>query len=437
MATRTKTQTARVTCRNAQQAALGPEGPGGSRGPEGLAESGGVVNQNDDPEQRRVRTDVGYSTPPGCNTNDLPNVGLYQNRNMSGDADRMSSESNDVASVTNNEDREQLIAEARRAVEVSRANTARVKHRLEILEGQASAAKKTDDTSQKEMRDKGKGPDPREWGATQLSNGEMDPDEQQVRFELAKAEENVHEPNRNKKAKAPMNPNSSESEGASDSDSDTKGMSKHQLKKEIKALKHLAKMKNDTHHVKRERRSATPMSNNMKELITKSTEGQSKPGKKLVRTSEQFKEHTYLGKAFRDISEEPDPDDSDDNESKLSSNDDDESSANNDPGTSDEESGMELMPKKKTESKKKGTKMRKTKTHDGYESERATQVKPTAPEKYDGTPDAVRFYQFINQSVRYLERGRVPQWDHIAEIANYLKGKAYKFFLTNVSMEME
>ncbi|KAG5330245.1 hypothetical protein C0989_009147, partial [Termitomyces sp. Mn162] len=275
----------------------------------------------------------------------------------------------------------------------------------------------------------------------------MDPDEQQVRFELAKAEENVHEPNRNKKAKAPMNPNSSESEGASDSDPDTKGMSKRQLKKEIKALKQLAKMKNDTHRVKRERQLATPMSNDMKELITKSTEGRSKPGKKLVRTSEQFEEHTYLGKAFRDISEEPDPDDSDDDKSKSSSNDDDESesssndddesSANDDPGTSDEESGMELMPKKKTESKKKGTKMRKTKTHDGYESERATQVKPTAPEKYDGTPDAVRFYQFVNQSVRYLERGRVPQWDHIAEIANYLKGKAYKFFLTNVSMEME
>ncbi|KAH0581692.1 hypothetical protein H2248_011380 [Termitomyces sp. 'cryptogamus'] len=287
------------------------------------------------------------------------------------------------------------------------------------------------------MRDKGKGPDPREWGATQLSDGEMDPDEQQVRFKLAKAEENVHEPNRNKKAKAPMNPNSSESEGASDSDPDTKGMSKRQLKKEIKALKQLAKMKNDTHRVKRERQLATPMSNDMKELITKSTEGRSKPGKKLVRTSEQFEEHTYLGKAFRDISEEPDPDDSNDDKSESSSNDDNESSTNNDPGTSDEESGMELMPKKKTESKKKGTKMRKTKTHDSYESERATRVKPTAPEKYDGTPDAVRFYQFVNQSVRYLERGRVPQWDHIAEIANYLKGKAYKFFLTNVSMEME
>ncbi|KAG6863033.1 hypothetical protein C0993_000451, partial [Termitomyces sp. T159_Od127] len=187
-----------------------------------------------------------------------------------------------------------------------------------------------------------------------------------------------------------MNPNSSESEGASDFDPDTKGMSKHQLKKEIKALRQLAKMKNDTHCVKRERRSATPMSNNMKELITKSTEGRSKPGKKLVRTSEQFEEHTYLRKAFRDISEEPDPDDSDDNESESSSDDDDESSANDDPGTSDEESGMELMPKKKTESKKKGTKMRKTKTHDGYE-----------------------------------------------KISNYLKGKAYKFFLTNVSMEME
>ncbi|KAG6873030.1 hypothetical protein C0993_001743, partial [Termitomyces sp. T159_Od127] len=64
--------------------------------------------------------------------------------------------------------------------QVSRANTARVERGLEILEGQASAAKKTDDTSQKEMRDKGKGPDPREWGATQLSDGEMDPDEQQV-----------------------------------------------------------------------------------------------------------------------------------------------------------------------------------------------------------------------------------------------------------------
>ncbi|KAG5332573.1 hypothetical protein C0989_006842, partial [Termitomyces sp. Mn162] len=151
MATRTKTQTARVTRSNAQQAALGPEGRDRD-GPEGLAESGGVVNQNDDPEQRRVRTDVGYGTPPGRNTNDLPNVGSYRNRNMSGDADGMSSESNDVASVTKyglspakwnnayetptqggrarsaslgasprygagNEDREQLIAEARRVVE--------------------------------------------------------------------------------------------------------------------------------------------------------------------------------------------------------------------------------------------------------------------------------------------------------------------------------
>ncbi|KAG6828291.1 hypothetical protein H0H93_014963, partial [Arthromyces matolae] len=66
-----------------------------------------------------------------------------------------------------------------------------------------------------------------------------------------------------------------------------------------------------------------------------------------------------------------------------------------------------------------------------------TRLKPTAPEKYDGSADTIKFYQFVNQGSRYLKRGKVPEWDQIPELSNFLKGKAYEFYLNEVSMEIE
>lgn len=61
--------------------------------------------------------------------------------------------------------------------------------------------------------------------------------------------------------------------------------------------------------------------------------------------------------------------------------------------------------------------------------------KPIPPEKYDGSPSIQKFFRFIKQTDEYLTDGRAPKEREVSIASKFLDGKAYDFYLLNVSLQ--
>ncbi|KAF9441432.1 hypothetical protein P691DRAFT_683937, partial [Macrolepiota fuliginosa MF-IS2] len=57
------------------------------------------------------------------------------------------------------------------------------------------------------------------------------------------------------------------------------------------------------------------------------------------------------------------------------------------------------------------------------------------PDKYDGSADAQTFFHFVQQSLDYLEDSRAPPNCEVLILSHFLTGKAYDFYVLEVSME--
>jgi hypothetical protein len=57
-------------------------------------------------------------------------------------------------------------------------------------------------------------------------------------------------------------------------------------------------------------------------------------------------------------------------------------------------------------------------------------LKPIPPEIYDGTPDPQIFHKFLTQVQNYMEDGRVPPEKQVYRLADFLKGRAYEYYLS-------
>jgi hypothetical protein len=60
-------------------------------------------------------------------------------------------------------------------------------------------------------------------------------------------------------------------------------------------------------------------------------------------------------------------------------------------------------------------------------------LKPIPPEPYDGTPDSRVFHKFVIQAKKYMADGRVPPKKQVYRLSDFLKGKAYEFYLMDVA----
>ena len=56
---------------------------------------------------------------------------------------------------------------------------------------------------------------------------------------------------------------------------------------------------------------------------------------------------------------------------------------------------------------------------------------------YDGMDDLFLFFQFITQSMAYIREGRIPTDVQINKISYFLKGKAYKFYSSEVTYNVD
>ncbi|KAH9481337.1 hypothetical protein JR316_0005859 [Psilocybe cubensis] len=62
---------------------------------------------------------------------------------------------------------------------------------------------------------------------------------------------------------------------------------------------------------------------------------------------------------------------------------------------------------------------------------------PTAPDKYHGDADFMKFYKYITQCDRFCKEAALPPQDQVVKCADYLAGKAYKFYSTMVSISVD
>ncbi|KAF4609772.1 hypothetical protein D9613_012054 [Agrocybe pediades] len=62
---------------------------------------------------------------------------------------------------------------------------------------------------------------------------------------------------------------------------------------------------------------------------------------------------------------------------------------------------------------------------------------PTAPDKYGGEPDIMKFLKYMTQCERFCEEAALPARDQVAKCADSLVGKAYKFYTTMVMISAE
>ncbi|KAG6876048.1 hypothetical protein C0992_001170 [Termitomyces sp. T32_za158] len=151
-----------------------------------------------------------------------------------------------------------------------------------------------------------------------------------------------------------------------------------------------------------------------------------KKSKGPFRASKRLGRDTYLTEAFCELRSKDSSDMGSESKGSLSPSSSESDNSNRSSSSTEESSEEERRRKRKDKSQKKKKELRGT----------YGQLKPTPPEKYDGNADAVKYYQFVTQSMAYLKKGRVPKSNQIQEVANFLKGKAYRFYLNEVSMEM-
>src|SRR5260221_4524157 len=65
------------------------------------------------------------------------------------------------------------------------------------------------------------------------------------------------------------------------------------------------------------------------------------------------------------------------------------------------------------------------------------QLSPTSPDKYHGDADVMKYHKYITQCEQFCREAQLPKQDQVVKCADYLAGKAYKFYSTVVSMELD
>ncbi|KAF7761657.1 hypothetical protein Agabi119p4_9649 [Agaricus bisporus var. burnettii] len=65
------------------------------------------------------------------------------------------------------------------------------------------------------------------------------------------------------------------------------------------------------------------------------------------------------------------------------------------------------------------------------------EIAPTKPAMFNGEANILKFHRYMSQCERYLDEGNVPKYDRVAKCSDFLEGKAYKYYSTEVSFNEE
>jgi len=71
--------------------------------------------------------------------------------------------------------------------------------------------------------------------------------------------------------------------------------------------------------------------------------------------------------------------------------------------------------------------------HKSRSKKSKTLIQPIPPVEYDGAADVHAYHRFVTEGMDYVTTGKVHKNRHAFVLSYYLKGKAYKFYMQNVS----
>ncbi|KAG5633532.1 hypothetical protein H0H81_007069, partial [Sphagnurus paluster] len=317
-------------------------------------------------------------------------------------------------------------------------------------------------------RDKGKGIDPRNWGAIALEEEEVQPDVQRAtlnEFNARRDLEAMRE--QNAEYEEPEASEGDQSQGEGDNiplpeDDEAPPVSRKELleylayKRKLERELHRRAQKEKSAPRKRRGRAASePLSGDIASLIEKvaDVDTRNRKAKEAARkASEQasaskpsakYQDHlpinqigvkSSLGKAFRHVQSEVSdssyefPSDSSSSSSgDASSSDSESSSDSSDSGSSTSTSSSGLSRGSRRNHKRRSRKNK-------HKSRRSL-IKPTPPEKYNGRADWLTFQRFMTHGLNYVKYGYVEKPRQVIVLSEFLVGKAYTFFTRNVALK--
>ncbi|KAF6765661.1 hypothetical protein DFP72DRAFT_1039464 [Ephemerocybe angulata] len=298
------------------------------------------------------------------------------------------------------------------AIELAQSKLTRSQKDLIIKRRRAEARARRDSVSSRgegPSKPKGKGVDPKNWGALDLSDSEIEA--QQVLYESLANDKSVR---------------------IKDEESDSEGESTDKSARQRRNRKQGLKYKERAKALKKRSGAA---SKDVNEMISVSAAGGRKKTKKrtskkkkssILKPTEQLDKKSYINNAFKRTEkldgnkgkkqptyDSSDPDSSgDDSDSSKDESDKDSSSDSSDSDPSDDsdsgdDSSDDRRPSKKTKS---------------------TSWKPITPESYDGRPNIASFHRFMSACIMYLEDANIPKNRRVYRLSTFLKGHAYTCF---------
>ncbi|KAK1234638.1 hypothetical protein PQX77_002163, partial [Marasmius sp. AFHP31] len=346
---------------------------------------------------------------------------------------------------------DQLSAVHQAELSMSESERARVQSRMGMVDAADGSEDNGSDSSSSDSepdpepstsKGKGKAVDPRNWGAAQLPEHELNVERQKAqlaRYTKAKqnkepegsslssdseAEQPAKKPKserrvardkvRRKRSKERSRARrGTQDRAASEALSDLVGNHIRDLVQERprKKLGDSTRVRYEADHVPRPSELIAP-TNHLAKLLT--------PSKKSHRSSE----HRRRGKGRLDP---PTPSSS---SSSLSGSDGDSSGGESDSESSSSEPSSD-SDSSSDYGNRRSRRDRRFRRHRHHRTRML--LKPVPPEVYDGTADVRGFIKFVTEAMAYLRDGQVPRNHRVFRISKYLTGRAYQFYLSVVA----
>jgi len=371
-----------------------------------------------------------------------------------------------------------VVREAKRGLTPN--DRVRINKRITALKNRP-AGRQGDETSETTSRgegpsalDKGKGIDPRNWGALSENGDDLDLDGQRAALEswnlardiarssTADSEEGSSGSHLTKKNKHEQNNERAREVSARE----VKPKGREQPDKPVKN-KHQSK--NEKRKDAAERRNLSPVKAMVERAVTLSDKPRRRHHTpKAMEPVEQIDPNSYIGLAFKRLERKRKPtgrrhqkgssssetnSNSSGSSDGLTSEDDDSSDSNS--GSSDSSSASDEMNSSSSSSTSRSSDHRRRRRrncnrHRGRskrrsESRRARRksrrksrkmtLKPIPPNKYDGSADSKAFHRFMTESTAYVKDGNVPEKKQVFIVAHYLTGKGRTFYSEEVAID--
>ncbi|KAG5349855.1 hypothetical protein C0989_001595 [Termitomyces sp. Mn162] len=298
--------------------------------------------------------------------------------------------------------------------------------------------------------EKGKGPDPGNWGNADLSREDLEPEVQRHILD----ECNAHRDRLITEEDEAAGTEDLESE---DNDSEEEA-SNHPTRQELRKRLHMKrKLEKEIQQMKKElkekrskrskRAGSEPISHELQDMITKVTHRARSLGRmgvketlsKKLRPVNQVARNSALGRAFNQIRKEEGSDPSDSEPSSPSESSDSSSSEDTDsthPSSESEESDWSMDPLDQ-DTRKTQEKHKKRSPKTGNKKIPRSLIKPTLPAKYSGVPDLQAFLQFMTHCTSYVKYGLVQREQQVLVVSEFLTGRAWTFYSREASRAPE